>query len=146
MFFWGCMLCVIGLVMSIWFPINKRIWTSSYTVFMAGMALLCLGACYHLIDVKGYRRWAVPFVWFGMNAITAFFFSGQMAGMLGRLKVSTLNEAGETVLLSWKTWIFQSLCQITEPINASLIFAVGFVLFWTAIMGLLHWRKIFLKI
>jgi predicted acyltransferase len=146
MFFWGCTLCVIGLVMSIWFPINKRIWTSSYTVFMAGMALLCLGTCYHLIDVKGFRRWAMPFVWFGMNAITAFFFSGQMAVMLGRLKVSVLDESGGITFISWKGWIFDSLCGIAEPINASLIFAVGFVLFWTAIMWILYRQKIFLKI
>lgn len=146
MFIWGCALATIGIILSIWMPINKRIWTSTYTVFMAGMALLCLGMCYHLIDVKGYRKWAMPFVWFGMNAITAFFFSGQMAVMLGRLKVKVVDEAGAVDFISWKGWIFDHLCNIMEPINASLTFAVGFVLFWAIIMGIMYRFKIFLKI
>lgn len=146
MFVWGCGLCVLGLVMSIWFPINKRIWSSSYTVFMAGMALLCLAMCHHLIDVRGLRRWAQPFVWFGMNAIAAFFFSGQMAVMLGRLKVQTVTAEGAVAFVSWHRWIYDALLTVASPVNASLLFAIGFVLVWTAIVGVLCRLRIFLKI
>jgi predicted acyltransferase len=141
MFSAGCWLLVIGLVMSIWFPINKRIWTSSYTVFMAGMALLFLSMCYHTIDVKGHRRWCAPFVWYGMNAITAFVLSGMMASSMGRIRIGESNTL--------KGWLME---QVFNPAfgahtkDASLAFAVSFVTLWALLMGVLHWRKIYLKV
>ena len=70
-----------------------------------------------------------------------------MAVMLGRLKVQLTDpETGEVVFRSLKGWIYGGLCSVAEPVNASLMFAVGFVLLWTAIMGVMHWRRIFLKI
>ena len=57
-------------------PINKGLWTPSYVVYTAGLALLALGVCYWLIDVKGYRAWSTPAVIFGMNAIAIFVLSG----------------------------------------------------------------------
>jgi predicted acyltransferase len=151
----GCWLLVIGLVMSIWFPINKRIWSSSYTVFMAGMALLFLAMCYHTIDVKGFRRWCRPFVWYGMNAITAFVLSGMMAQALGNLKVPHVSVTGETILdaegaqqmISLKVWVMENVFdQLFSPINASLAFAICFVILWAGLMGLLHWRRVFLRL
>ena len=58
-----------ALLDSVLMPINKNLWTSSYTVFMAGWAMAWLGLFYWLIDVKGWQRWATPFVIYGMNAI-----------------------------------------------------------------------------
>ncbi|HSK19122.1 MAG TPA: heparan-alpha-glucosaminide N-acetyltransferase domain-containing protein, partial [Longimicrobiales bacterium] len=58
---------VLGLMWHPLFPINKNLWTSSYVIFTAGMACHFLAVCYWLIDVKGYRRWAMPFVVFGVN-------------------------------------------------------------------------------
>lgn len=82
---------LLGLVMSIWMPMNKRLWTSSYTVFTAGMALLTLGALFHAIDMKGFHAWAYPFVANGRNAISAFVLSGMMAVALGQIKVGQRN-------------------------------------------------------
>jgi predicted acyltransferase len=65
-----------------WFPINKSLWTSSYVVLTAGVALLLLGACYWLIEVKAYRRWARPFVVLGGNALAVFFLSTLLARVL----------------------------------------------------------------
>ncbi len=62
-------------VASIWnlaFPINKLIWTSSYVLFAAGWSFLLLSLFYWVIDVKGYRRWAFPFVVIGLNPITIY--------------------------------------------------------------------------
>ena len=61
-------------------PINKKIWSPSFVVFTAGLAMLGLGAIFWLVDVKGYRRWSVPFAVFGMNSIAAYAGSDIIAG------------------------------------------------------------------
>src|SRR5262245_47962850 len=43
-----------------------------FFLFIVGVALVFLGTCYWLVDIKGYRRWALPFVMFGMNAISVY--------------------------------------------------------------------------
>ncbi|HLE63428.1 MAG TPA: DUF5009 domain-containing protein, partial [Pyrinomonadaceae bacterium] len=57
LFFVGMCCVVIGWAWHPFFPINKSLWTSSYAVFTAGMALQLLGFCYWLIDIKNYRGW-----------------------------------------------------------------------------------------
>jgi predicted acyltransferase len=53
-------------------PIVKRIWTPSWTLFSAGWVTLFLAAFYFAIDVKGYRRFTLPFVVVGMNSIAMY--------------------------------------------------------------------------
>jgi predicted acyltransferase len=55
-----------------WFPINKLLWTSSYVLFAGGWSLLLLALFYWIIDVRGWRAWAFPFVVIGMNPITIY--------------------------------------------------------------------------
>lgn len=129
---------VIGLVWNAAFPINKNLWTSSYVVFTAGMALHTLAVCYWLVDVRGRRRWAMPFAWFGMNAIFAFFFSGVMARLLNLVKVD-----GRPV----KAVIFDGAFDSWLPAHdASLAFALCFVALWTAIVWAMHRRRWYLKV
>ena len=54
-------------------PIIKKIWTSSYVLLAGGLSAVLLGLFYGLIDMSGWRRWAQPFVWIGMNPITLYF-------------------------------------------------------------------------
>ena len=65
LFFFGIILFALGWIWNFFFPFNKALWTSSYVLVTTGLALLMLGCCYWLIDIKGYRRWAQPFVIFG---------------------------------------------------------------------------------
>jgi predicted acyltransferase len=62
----------VGLLWGIWFPIITRLWTSSYTVFSNGWAMLIFALFYWIIDVKGHRRWAFPFEVVGLNSITIY--------------------------------------------------------------------------
>ena len=138
MFVVGAMCIAIGWAWNSWFPINKALWTSSYVLFTGGLALQFLGLCYWLIDIKEYKRWAKPFEVFGMNAIALYVGSGLMADSLGLIKVGSV-PLGE--------WIYEHVfASWASPVNASLAFAIVFVLFWLAVMWILYRRKIFISV
>jgi predicted acyltransferase len=69
---WGCAGVVTGILWHLQFPIIKKIWTSSFVLFTAGLSSLLLAFFYHVIDIKNHRSWCQPFVWIGMNAITIY--------------------------------------------------------------------------
>ena len=66
----GCL--VAGLVWSIWFPIIKDRWTSTFVLYAGGWSYLLLALFYFVIDFRGHRKWAFPFIVIGMNAIVAY--------------------------------------------------------------------------
>ena len=53
-------------------PIVKRIWTPSWTLFSAGWVAIFLAGYYYVVDLKGYQRWAFPFLVVGMNSIAMY--------------------------------------------------------------------------
>lgn len=63
---------ILGIAWNFNFPVNKILWTSSYVLFAGGLSLLLFGLFYWLIDYKGYKKWAFPFIVIGMNAITIY--------------------------------------------------------------------------
>ena len=143
MFFFGVALTAAGWFWGLFFPINKALWTSSYVVFTAGLALCFLGFCYWLIDIKGYKLWTKPFVIFGVNALALFVGSGIMARILGLIKVS----GPEGSSISLQQWIFTNIfLPLGAPINASLMYAICFILVWLFLMWLLYRRKIYIKV
>ena len=134
---------VAGLIWNWWFPINKNLWTSSYVLFTAGMASVTIATCVWLIDVKRITGWAKPFVVVGMNPIFAFVGSGMMARLMG--SIIKVERDGQRVSLqraiyesAFATWL--------SPMNASLLFAVCFVLLWFAVLAALHKKRVFLKV
>jgi predicted acyltransferase len=144
MFFVACLLLFAALVMDNWLPINKNLWTSSYSVFMAGMALLVFTWCYWIIDVKGYRRGLRPFAVYGLNAITVFVLAGLFGRLMGMIKVGSPAEGRG---ISLKSWIYSTLYEpIAGPYDASLLFAVTFVLFLYAIAYFMYRRNWILKV
>jgi predicted acyltransferase len=133
--------CVgLGQIWSLWFPVNKSLWTSSYAMLTGGLALIALAACYWLIEAQGYRRWAVPFAALGVNALALFFLSTLMAKLLILVRVGTENASLHALLFNrlFAPW--------ASPVNASLAFAVTFVLLWWAIMWLLYRLNIQLRV
>lgn len=138
---------VIGVIMAIWFPINKLLWSSSYVVFTAGFALEMLGVCFYLIDVKGYKSWTQPFLVFGSNAITSFFLSTFVALLLDLIGVSVLASGGVAVRESLKTYIFNAIFSpIASAYNASALYAIVYVIIWYGVMYVFYKRRIFIKI
>jgi predicted acyltransferase len=141
MFIGGWIGILSGVFWGVWFPINKNIWTSPYVLFTTGAALHFLGVCYWLIDVKNIRRWAYPAIVFGMNAIALYVLADIVSGLMSIIPVS-----GSPDPITLKEWIFGMLSLWFAPVNASLVFALGYVVFWFFLMNLLYRRKIFIKI
>lgn len=142
-FVFGNFAILIGIIWDMWFPMNKSLWTSSYVMFTSGMALLFFGMCYWLIDVREIKWWTKPFVVYGMNAITVFALSGLVAKTMGIIKV--VNEAGEKISLN--RYLYEQLFVPNfSPINASLAWALTYVLIWLGLMWILYARMIFIKV
>jgi predicted acyltransferase len=131
---------VAGSVFDLWFPINKKLWTSSYVILAAGLALLCLALFYWIADIKQWRGlWTKPLLVFGMNAIAAYGFEEATSHWL-----SQVHTAGGTV---WQESIYQhTFALLASPANASLLYAMAYVLFCWAPMWVLYRKGIFLKI
>jgi len=76
-------------------PINKNLWTPSFVVLTAGLAMLGLGSLFWIVDVKGRRWWAIVFTIFGVNAIAAYALQSLVPHFMGMFKVQTAD--GKTV-------------------------------------------------
>jgi len=143
MFVYGNILLVAGVITDNWLPINKNMWTSSYAIFMAGLALNVLGVLFWVIDVKKKHPWSKPFAIYGLNAITMFF----LAGLFGRISwiVRFPNEAGETISL--KTWYYQAIfVPLGPPMIASLFHSLFYVLLLYAIAYVMYKRNWIIKV
>jgi predicted acyltransferase len=154
MFVTGFACIIVGWSWNPWFPINKSLWTSSYVFFTAGLALEFLALCYWLIDIKGYKAWTKPFVIFGVNAIVLFVGTGVMArlagmnsGFMGKftslLHINKPDGSPQAIQPFIYNHLFASWL---APNNASLAFAISFILLWLFLMWLLYRKNIIIKI
>ncbi|MGH7384826.1 MAG: acyltransferase family protein [Candidatus Rokuibacteriota bacterium] len=124
----GVIAAALGWVWGLWFPINKSLWTSSYALLMSGLAALALAACYWAIEARGRRAWAAPFAVLGVHALTLFFLSSLTAKLLVIIRV----RAGGPRI---QAWLFDHLfAPWASPVNASLAYALVYVLLWWALI------------
>ena len=68
----GIGLLALGVLWNLVFPINKNMWTSSFVLFAGGWSVLLFALFYWIIDVAGYKKWSMPFVWIGTNSILIY--------------------------------------------------------------------------
>jgi predicted acyltransferase len=134
---------VLGSLWNAWFPINKKLWTSSYVLFAAGCTLLLLALCFYAVEIKKWTRgWTFPWLVFGSNAITAYVFSELLAAALDTI---TVHDGGRITSLQqfiYQHWFFP----IMNPSFGSLMYAIAFVLVCFVPVLLLYRKKIFIKI
>jgi len=135
----GSLCMLIGLTWDLVFPVNKKLWTSSYVLYSGGLAMFFLAICYWVIDVKGYKQWTPAFAAYGVNAITVFVASGLLAKTLLKVKV-----AGEQSLWSW---IYENIyASWLNPYMASLFFAISFVVILWLPMWFFYKQRIIIKV
>jgi predicted acyltransferase len=134
---------VLGELWGVWFPINKRLWTSSYVLYSAGWSLLILFLCYFLIDIKKHQgAWTFPWKVFGVNAIFAYAFSELLSTVLGVIRIGS---DGSTVSL--KRLIYSGIfAPIPDPSIGTLLYSLTFVLVCFVPCLVLYRKRIFIKI
>jgi predicted acyltransferase len=132
LFLTGNILIAVGLILDIWLPINKKLWTDSFTIFMAGLDFVLLAAFLWIVDHLGYQRFVKPFVIMGMNAITLY--------MISEFGAELLDMAD----LHGK--IYNFFLSMASPVNASLLYSVAFMLSIYVIGYVMYRRRWFLKI
>ncbi len=139
----GVLGMVAGLMWNWSFPINKSLWTSSYVLFTAGMAAVSIATISWIIDIRGVTWWTRPFVIYGVNPIIAFVGSGIMARLIYSVwKVDFRGAPTSIQQVIYETGFHSWL----SPRNASLGFALCFVLFWFLILWALARKNIILKV
>jgi len=124
LFLIGSILIALGLVAGIWLPINKKLWTSSYALLMAGLDSAVFAACLWLVDGLGFKRAVKPLAIMGMNAITVYMIS------------ELLDEALSA--LHWRGPLFHAVfTPLASPVNASLLYAIAYtLLLWLIAYGM----------
>ncbi len=138
----GVTCLVVGFAWGWVFPINKKLWTSSYVVFTTGWALLLLAACYELIEVRLVRWWGEPFKVLGMNAIAIFVASV----LLIKVLVKTIIGTGETAPNAY-TWIYKNFfASWAGALNGSFLFALVTLLLWLGVAWVMYQKHWFVKV
>ena len=139
----GALGMMTGLLWNWSFPINKSLWTSSYVIFCAGMAGIAIATVMWIVDVHAIKSWTKPFVIYGMNPMVAFVGSGVMARCI--YSIFTVNYRGKPTPLETAIYL-GGFASWLNPLNASLAFAITFVLFWFGVLYVLYKKKIFFKV
>ena len=134
---------VAGEIWNVWFPINKKLWTSSFVLFTAGCALVALAACYWVCDVKQRRgAWTKPFIVFGTNAIAAYVLAEIVAILLINIHV----HIGPRTVTLWEYLYRTVFGAVSSRELGSLLYSVVFVcLCWLPIYAMYR-KRIFLKV
>ncbi|MEP6611276.1 MAG: DUF5009 domain-containing protein [Mucilaginibacter sp.] len=125
----GVILIALGLSWNINFPINKRLWSSSFVLYVGGWSLIFLSVFYLVIDVAGFKKWAIPFVWIGTNSILIYLCS------------EGLVDFGYTA-----NYLFGGLIHLTPLAWQAVWIAVSVTLVQLLFLYLLYRNKLFLKV
>jgi predicted acyltransferase len=137
----GLAALVIGLVWNGFFPINKKLWTSSFVMVTTGWGLISLAACYELVDVRKYTKWFKPLEMMGLNAIFIYVASIILIKLLMVNQIGT----GEQAKSIYAT-LNQQLFGWAGALNSGVLFAIATVLLWMAVAVWMFHRKWFVKI
>ncbi len=129
----GNVLIALGLIADIWLPINKKLWTSSFSLFMAGLDFVVFATCLWLVDGCGFKRLMKPLVIMGMNAITVYMMS------------ELVDEA--LTALHWRQPLFNAVfTPLASPYNASLLYALSYTLLMWLIAYAMYRRGWFWRV
>ena len=131
---------VLGLIWNPWFPLNKKLWTSSFVLYAAGWSLLILAAFWLLVQVRNYTRGTWVLLVFGTNAIAAYVLSEVMADCLENVRVGDHSS-----VLHW-TAVHIAALMPSFPALGSLAYSLLYVLVCWLIVLPLYRKKIFIKI
>jgi predicted acyltransferase len=137
----GVALLITGYCWNMVFPINKKIWTSSFTITTAGLATLTIATMIYLIEFKNARNFLTRFFdVFGKNALFVFALSAFLPKGLALIRI------GEGIN-PWNVLYKKGFVNIPgDPRIGSLLFALCVITFMWAICWFLDRKKIYIKV
>jgi len=132
---------------------NKSLWSSSFVLYTAGFATLFLAVFYYLIDIKGYKSWTTPILFWGVNPMIVFFLSGILPDVLSSIKVvnpaftiGNLDEIPEQIGLQEYLNNFCIVPHFDDLKVASLMWALLNITFWSLVLWYFYKKKLFFKV
>jgi len=134
----GIVLMALGQIWDIVFPINKKIWTSSYVLYTVGIDLVILAALIAVIDRLHWVKWTEFFTVFGKNTLFIYVLSDLLVIAMLHTYVSS-----DTNVYRYLNERVQSVC---PGELGSLLFAVVAMLLCWGICKILDWKKIYIKV
>lgn len=141
---------VAGYAWDLSFPVNKKIWTSSYVVATTGMAMALLCTLIYAIEVKGIRNWITRFFdVFGKNALFVFALSAFLPRGLRLIRIPNgLDAKGKPAYISPWNFIYERGYKLIpgDPRLGSLLFALTVILFMWAVCYWLDKKRIYIKV
>ena len=133
LFLIGNTLLALALICNLWLPINKKLWTSSFSLFMAGLDFVMFAMMLWLVDGLGYKRVVKPLVIMGMNAIAVYVASELLDELMGATQLHT--------------WVYARMfAGYASPMNASLLYAIGYTLLMYALAYTMYRRGWFVRV
>jgi len=134
----GVVLTALGLLWNVFFPINKPIWTSSYVLYTVGLDLIILAVLMLVIEVANLKGWTYFFEVFGRNPLFIYILSGVIVRILSLIRINDQSLSG---------WIYQNVfASVWEAKNASLLFAVSYMLVLWGIGCWMDRKKLYVKV
>lgn len=132
------------------FPINKKIWTSSYVLYTTGLAMMILAMLMYVIELKNQQgAWTRFFNVFGKNPLFIFFLSGFLPRILGLLRwVDHTDNEGKPVYTNVFAWFYDHVCKnISVNLNnGSLLYAICMIIFYWLIVYWMDRKKIYIRV
>lgn len=138
-----------GFVWDMLFPINKKIWTSSYVLYTTGLAIFTLSTLIFLIEFKNVRgAWSRFFDVFGKNPLFIFVLSGFLPRVLNLIRIPDTTSLEKLNYTSPFGWFYLHVCKnISADLRVgSLLFAICIVVFYWFIGYLLDKKKIYIRV
>ena len=117
-----------GLLGSAVFPINKKLWTSTFVLVVGGYSTAMLAAFHWMFDVKGWTKAGFFFKVIGMNSIAVYLFR-RIVGFDGANKL-----------------LFGGLAGLFPPEVGAAVMAVGYLILVWGLLYLLYRKGIFFKV
>jgi predicted acyltransferase len=145
----GVFLVMIGLFWNLAFPINKKIWTSSYTIFTSGVAILFLGCLIYALELKQHKFYLTNFFEvFGKNPLFIFVLSGLIPRLLGLIKIPFTDSTGKAMFVSPLKYLYEFLFKnvSTDLRMGSFIYSIFFLGFFWLVGYYLDRKKIYVKL
>lgn len=141
---------VAGYAWSLSFPVNKKLWTSSYVLVTTGMAVAVLATLIYFIELRGVRSWWTRFFdVFGKNALFVFALSAFLPKGLRLLRIPAgVDAKGGTVYTNPWNFLYDKVYKFVpgDPKIGSLLFALTVITFMWAVCWWLDKRKIYIKV